>query len=72
LQSGLNYLLLAVVYGVLHVRSAGWRLKCRWWAYALLGWLDVEGNFCLVAAYQYTSLTRQAGSRGLGSTLLAA
>ena len=62
LQSSLNYLLLGIVYTTLHVRAVGWRLKCRWWAYALLALLDVEGNFCLVLAYRYTSLTRCKGS----------
>ncbi|KAL4855217.1 Solute carrier family 35 member F2 [Chlorella vulgaris] len=57
LQSSLNYLLLAVVYLGLHVRKQGWRLKARWWAYAILAFLDVEGNFLLVMAYRYTSLT---------------
>lgn len=60
LQSSLNYLLLAAVYLTLHVRRRGWRLKCKWYAYALLALLDVEGNFCLVMAYRYTSLTRWA------------
>jgi solute carrier family 35 protein F1/2 len=57
LQSSLNYLLLAVVYLGLHVRKQGWRLKAQWWAYAILAFLDVEGNFLLVMAYRYTSLT---------------
>ena len=32
-------------------------LKSHWWKYLLLALLDVEGNYCFVLAYQYTSLT---------------
>ncbi|KAL4443860.1 hypothetical protein ABPG75_011597 [Micractinium tetrahymenae] len=57
LQSGLNYLLLGIVYTAVRLRTVGWKLKCRWWAYAVLALLDVEANFCVVLAYRYTSLT---------------
>ncbi|KAK7304290.1 hypothetical protein VNO77_45158 [Canavalia gladiata] len=55
-QSLLNYVLLAVVYGsiVLYRRKA---LKAKWYYYILLGLVDVEANFLVVKAYQYTSLT---------------
>ncbi|XP_028551013.1 solute carrier family 35 member F1 isoform X2 [Dendrobium catenatum] len=55
-QSFLNYVLLAVVYG-------GWMiykkrsLQTKWYFYLLLGFIDVEANFLVVKAYQYTSLT---------------
>ncbi|XP_020548481.1 solute carrier family 35 member F1 isoform X2 [Sesamum indicum] len=43
-QSFLNYVLLAVVYGsiMLYRKQA---LKAKWYYYALLGLIDVEGNF---------------------------
>ncbi|XP_011073905.1 solute carrier family 35 member F1 isoform X1 [Sesamum indicum] len=55
-QSFLNYVLLAVVYGsiMLYRKQA---LKAKWYYYALLGLIDVEGNFLVVKAYQYTSIT---------------
>ena len=44
LQSSLNYLLLALVYLPLHLRSQGWAWSFRrkWWAYALLALVDVQ------------------------------
>lgn len=55
-QSFLNYVLLAVVYGgiMIYRREA---LKAKWYFYLLLGLIDVEANFLVVKAYQYTSLT---------------
>ncbi|XP_054806347.1 uncharacterized protein LOC129309029 isoform X1 [Prosopis cineraria] len=55
-QSFLNYVLLAIVYGsiVLYRRQP---LKAKWYYYILLALVDVEGNFLVVKAYQYTSLT---------------
>ena len=32
-------------------------LRVHGWKYGLLALLDVEGNYCFVLAYQYTSLT---------------
>ncbi|GAA0175018.1 hypothetical protein LIER_28277 [Lithospermum erythrorhizon] len=55
-QSFLNYVLLALVYGsiLLHRRKP---LKAKWYYYVLLGLIDVEANFLVVKAYQYTSIT---------------
>ncbi|KAK6914414.1 Solute carrier family 35 member SLC35F1/F2/F6 [Dillenia turbinata] len=55
-QSFLNYVLLALVYGswMIYRRKA---LKAKWYYYVLLGLVDVEANFIVVKAYQYTSLT---------------
>lgn len=55
-QSFLNYVLLAIVYGsiMLHRRKP---LKAKWWYYVILGLVDVEANFLVVKAYQYTSIT---------------
>jgi len=55
-QSFLNYVLLAIVYGsiVLYRKKP---LKAKWYYYIPLGLVDVEGNFLVVKAYQYTSLT---------------
>ncbi|GAB2272655.1 hypothetical protein Dimus_007480 [Dionaea muscipula] len=58
-QSFANYVLLALVYGsvVLYRRKP---LKARWYYYILLGLVDVEANYLVVKAYQYTSLTSVA------------
>lgn len=32
-------------------------LRRRWWRYLLLGLVDVEANYAVVKAYQYTTLT---------------
>ncbi|KAB1213370.1 Solute carrier family 35 member F1 [Morella rubra] len=55
-QSFLNYVLLAIVYGgiMLHRKKP---LKAKWYYYLPLGLVDVEANFIVVKAYQYTSLT---------------
>lgn len=55
-QSFLNYVFLALFYGVFMVyRQEG--IKAKWYYYILLGIVDVEANFLVVKAYQYTSLT---------------
>uniref|UniRef100_A0A7N6FJ03 Info solute carrier family 35 member F2, like n=1 Tax=Anabas testudineus TaxID=64144 RepID=A0A7N6FJ03_ANATE len=56
LQSFLNYALLCATYttSVLKFRTI---LKRRWWKYLLLGLVDVEANYTVVKAYQYTTLT---------------
>ncbi|MBA0599780.1 hypothetical protein Gorai_005986 [Gossypium raimondii] len=55
-QSFLNYALLTVVYGsvMLYKRQA---LKAKWYYYVVLGLVDVEANYLVVKAYQYTSIT---------------
>ncbi|RWR71991.1 solute carrier family 35 member F1-like protein isoform X1 [Cinnamomum micranthum f. kanehirae] len=55
-QSFANYVLLAIVYGSILIdrRRA---LQQKWYYYLILGIVDVEGNFLVVKAYQYTSLT---------------
>jgi solute carrier family 35 protein F1/2 len=55
-QSFLNYVLLAIVYGIIVIRRKKW-LKMPWYYYLLLGIIDVEANYLVVKAYQYTSLT---------------
>eukprot|EP00064_Thunnus_orientalis_P022180 superscaffoldBa00007262_g22366 len=50
LQSFLNYTLLWDG-NILQI------LKSRWWKYLLLGLVDVEANYAVVKAYQYTTLT---------------
>uniref|UniRef100_A0A0D9WEW1 EamA domain-containing protein n=1 Tax=Leersia perrieri TaxID=77586 RepID=A0A0D9WEW1_9ORYZ len=55
-QSLLNYLLLGVVYGSILVYR--WKpLQMKWYYYLVLGLVDVEANYLVVKAYQYTSLT---------------
>ncbi|XP_024982486.1 solute carrier family 35 member F1-like [Cynara cardunculus var. scolymus] len=55
-QSLANYVMLAVVYGgILIHRGRG--LKAKWYYYLLLGLVDVEANYLVVKAYQYTSIT---------------
>ncbi|XP_043928547.1 solute carrier family 35 member F2 isoform X2 [Protopterus annectens] len=62
LQSFLNYCLLLLVYTTILAFRKGddnlWMiLKKRSWKYALLGLADVEANYMVVKAYQYTTLT---------------
>ncbi|KAJ8774882.1 hypothetical protein K2173_018141 [Erythroxylum novogranatense] len=55
-QSFLNYVFLAIVYGSILLNRKQ-PLKAKWYYYVLLGLVDVEANFLVVKAYQYTSLT---------------
>ncbi|XP_074264196.1 uncharacterized protein LOC141586769 [Silene latifolia] len=55
-QSFLNYVLLAIVYGLVMLLKKK-QLKAKWYFYVILGLIDVEANFLVVKAYQYTSLT---------------
>ncbi|KAJ8755310.1 hypothetical protein K2173_019108 [Erythroxylum novogranatense] len=55
-QSFLNYVFLAIVYGSIMLYRKK-PLKAKWYYYILLGLVDVEANFLVVKAYQYTSLT---------------
>lgn len=62
LQSLLNYTLLCVTYTTMLLCRTGdgnilQILKRRWWKYLLLGLVDVEANYAVVKAYQYTTLT---------------
>ncbi|XP_044142355.1 LOW QUALITY PROTEIN: solute carrier family 35 member F2 [Bufo gargarizans] len=61
-QSFINYCLLFLVYtvwlafrsgenGLLHI------LRKKWWKYLLLGIVDVEANYSIVKAYQFTTIT---------------
>ncbi|KAJ1704242.1 hypothetical protein LUZ63_004021 [Rhynchospora breviuscula] len=55
-QSFLNYLLLGIIYGaiVLYRRRP---IQMKWYYYLILGLVDVEANYLVVKAYQYTSMT---------------
>jgi solute carrier family 35 protein F1/2 len=56
-QSTLNYLLL-LVFLARRVQQRGTKpLLVPWWRYALLAAADVEANFFIVKAYQYTTIT---------------
>lgn len=55
-QSLCNYLLAAVLYGAVFLGRKK-PLQVRWYYYLFLGLMDVEGNYFVVKAYQYTSLT---------------
>ncbi|XP_049745329.1 solute carrier family 35 member F2 isoform X4 [Elephas maximus indicus] len=62
LQSFINYCLLFLTYtAILAFRSGSdnllYILKRKWWKYILLGLADVEANYLIVRAYQYTTLT---------------
>ncbi|XP_068433673.1 solute carrier family 35 member F1 [Clinocottus analis] len=61
-QSFLNYILLFLVYTTtLAVRQGEGNLlailKRRWWKYMILGLIDIEANYLLLKAYQYTTLS---------------
>ncbi|XP_061828221.1 solute carrier family 35 member F2-like isoform X1 [Nerophis lumbriciformis] len=62
LQSFLNYVLLSATYApMLLCRPGAGNLfqivRTRWFQYFLLGLVDVEANYAVVKAYQYTTLT---------------
>ncbi|EHB04204.1 Solute carrier family 35 member F2 [Heterocephalus glaber] len=61
-QSFLNYCLLFLIYTVMLAFQSGSDnlldiLRRKWWKYILLGLADVEANYLIVKAYQYTTLT---------------
>ncbi len=60
-QSFFNYLLLAVTCGAVHMwQSRAVRrpfLSNKWFVYLGLAVLDVEGNYLVTKAYQFTSIT---------------
>lgn len=59
-QSFLNYLLLGFVYTsqfACQTENFKETLKNRGWKYLILSLIDVEANFLVVKAYQYTNLT---------------
>ncbi|TNN77757.1 Solute carrier family 35 member F2 [Liparis tanakae] len=77
LQSFFNYALLCVTYTpVLFCRTGDGNilqiLKRRWWKYLLLGLVDVEANYAMVKAYQYTTITTSNILLGDGLVLLGA
>nr|XP_015197207.1 PREDICTED: solute carrier family 35 member F2 isoform X1 [Lepisosteus oculatus] len=62
LQSFINYVLLFLTYTfALALRKGNENilqiLKAKWWKYLLLGITDVEANYMVVKAYQFTTLT---------------
>ncbi|KAK6295860.1 hypothetical protein J4Q44_G00335730 [Coregonus suidteri] len=62
LQSFISYTLLCLTYTTALLFRTGdgnmfQILKKRWWKYLLLGLVDVEANYTVVKAYQYTTLT---------------
>ncbi|NWZ63139.1 S35F2 protein, partial [Acrocephalus arundinaceus] len=62
LQSFINYIFLLLVYTTMLAFRTGidslWQiLKQRWWKYIFLALVDVEANYVMVKAYQYTTLT---------------
>ncbi|XP_076606834.1 solute carrier family 35 member F2-like [Chaetodon auriga] len=62
LQSFLNYALLLLTYTTVLSARKGERnilqiLKTKWWKYLVMGLADVEANYAVVKAYQFTTLT---------------
>ncbi|XP_018556378.1 solute carrier family 35 member F2 [Lates calcarifer] len=62
LQSFLNYALLLLVYTTILATRKGERnivqiLKTKWWKYLVMSLADVEANYTVVKAYQFTTLT---------------
>eukprot|EP00258_Populus_trichocarpa_P036575 XP_024452594.1 solute carrier family 35 member F2 [Populus trichocarpa] len=55
-QSSFNYLALALIYGsiLLYRRQ---KLQVSWYWYLLLGFVDVQGNYLVNKAYQFSSIT---------------
>ncbi|XP_069496725.1 solute carrier family 35 member F2 isoform X2 [Ambystoma mexicanum] len=62
LQSFINYCLLFLIYTTMLAFRTGessliYIVKYKWWKYLLLSIVDVEANYAIVKAYQYTSIT---------------
>ncbi|XP_041865302.1 solute carrier family 35 member F2 [Melanotaenia boesemani] len=62
LQSFLNYALLLVTYTTILCTRKGDSnilqiLRSKWWKYLVMGLADVEANYAVVKAYQFTTLT---------------
>ncbi|XP_075054042.1 solute carrier family 35 member F2 [Mixophyes fleayi] len=62
LQSFINYCLLFLVYTVWLAFRSGengllYIVKNKWWKYLLLAIVDVEANYSIVKAYQFTTIT---------------
>ncbi|XP_054482179.1 solute carrier family 35 member F2-like [Anoplopoma fimbria] len=62
LQSFLNYAMLLLVYTTILCARKGDRnilhiLKTKWWKYLVMGLADVQANYAVVKAYQFTTLT---------------
>jgi solute carrier family 35 protein F1/2 len=59
-QSFANYVFLAIIYGtVLAKQKILWStLKQKTKYYLFLALIDVEANYLVVKAYQYTTITR--------------
>uniref|UniRef100_A0A3B4A3I3 Solute carrier family 35 member F2 n=1 Tax=Periophthalmus magnuspinnatus TaxID=409849 RepID=A0A3B4A3I3_9GOBI len=62
LQSFLNYTLLLLVYTTFLGTRRGDKnlfhvLRSNWWKYLVMGLADVEANYTVVKAYQFTTLT---------------
>jgi len=61
LQSTLTYALIALIYLPLYAfkgpKPLPELIKETWWQYAILGLIDYEANYCVVMAYQHTSVT---------------
>ncbi|KAG6513226.1 hypothetical protein ZIOFF_023538 [Zingiber officinale] len=55
-QSWFTYLSLSLVYGAVFL-FRGQRLMVPWYWYLALAIVDVQGNYLIVKAYQYTSIT---------------
>ncbi|XP_065855301.1 uncharacterized protein [Euphorbia lathyris] len=55
-QSSFNYFALALVYGSI-LLYRGQKLRIAWYWYLLLGFVDVQGNYLVNKAYQFSSLT---------------
>ncbi|XP_030633601.1 solute carrier family 35 member F2 [Chanos chanos] len=61
-QSFMNYAVLCLTYTTALILRKGdgnilQILKTKWWKYFLLGLVDVEANYAVVKAYQFTTLT---------------
>ncbi|XP_040196185.1 solute carrier family 35 member F2-like [Rana temporaria] len=62
MQNFISYFLLSLLYTVWLAGRSGesgllYILKNKWWKYLFLAVVDVEANYCLVKAFQYTTLT---------------
>lgn len=62
-QGFANYFFLCLIYGTILACKSTYEnglinvIRSRGWKYALLALIDVEANYLVVRAYQYTNLT---------------
>ncbi|EEB06788.1 membrane transporter [Schizosaccharomyces japonicus yFS275] len=60
-QTLLNYCLLTIIYTPYSIYRMGFKeyfrmVRCHGWKFLIMGFVDVQGNYFVVLAYQYTNM----------------